>query len=150
MQMAKRLRCAPPGSIVAEADRNSADDVEVLVFRQKTTKQSGYHTDAAACGTIFNTPSRNAADWSTLLNAASNRYNPFVSVGSTSRGSTGRTESRGIIKERFDEAKSAVRLILLAATGGVLFQTTTRVARDKSSSRSGHRSRRRWGRRWRS
>ncbi len=53
LEMARRLNCRPPREIVVQADRPDTDDVEVLVIRQKTTKESGYHTDAAACRAIF-------------------------------------------------------------------------------------------------
>jgi hypothetical protein len=51
--MLDRVERAPIKSIVTEADRKEADNVDVLVVRQKTTKTSGYHTGAAACRDIF-------------------------------------------------------------------------------------------------
>jgi hypothetical protein len=51
--MPDRLQCQPPRGIVAEQDRKEADNVDVLVIRQRTTKTSGYHTDSAACQDIF-------------------------------------------------------------------------------------------------
>ena len=51
--MLDRLECQPTGSIVTEGNRKEADNVDVLVVRQKTTKTSGYHTNTAACRDIF-------------------------------------------------------------------------------------------------
>jgi len=51
--MLDRLKCRPAKGIVTEADRKKADNVDVLVVRQKTSKTSGYHTNAAACRNIF-------------------------------------------------------------------------------------------------
>jgi hypothetical protein len=51
--MLDRLTRQPTASIVTEGDHKEADNVDVLVVRQKTTKTSGYHTNAAACQDIF-------------------------------------------------------------------------------------------------
>jgi hypothetical protein len=53
LRMRERLKATPPSNIVAEPDRKPAENIDILVIRQRTTKTSGYHTDSAACQAIF-------------------------------------------------------------------------------------------------
>ena len=53
LRMLDILKPHPPKGIVAEPERRPAEHMEILVIRRKTTKTSGYHTDKAACRSIF-------------------------------------------------------------------------------------------------
>ena len=53
LRMPDLLKCSPPRTLVVEAKRRDADQMDILVIRQKTTKTSGYHTDDSACRAIF-------------------------------------------------------------------------------------------------
>ena len=43
----------PPKGIVVEPKHQEADDVDIMVIRQQTTKTKGYHTPPDACAAIF-------------------------------------------------------------------------------------------------
>ena len=43
----------PPKGIVVEPKHQEADNVDIVVIRQETTKTKGYHTQPADCAAIF-------------------------------------------------------------------------------------------------